>query len=73
MNWQQIISLAIVALTAVLLLRSLVQKRRQSAFGSCEDGCGCSASDLIKNIPADRLRELKEQQMKRIPSRKAGT
>jgi hypothetical protein len=65
MNWQQIFSLLIVALTAFLLVRSFIRKRNRSAFGFCEDECGCSASDLTKNIPADRLKELKEQQQHR--------
>jgi hypothetical protein len=65
MNLQQILSLGIVAITAILLVRSYVRKKNRSAFGFCEDECGCSTSDLVKKIPADRLRELKEQQRHR--------
>ena len=62
MDWQQIISLAIVALTGILLVRSFVRKRKRAALGVCEEDCGCSVNELVKNIPDDRLRQLKEQQ-----------
>lgn len=62
MDWQQIISLVVVALTALLLLRSFVRKRKQAALGICAEDCGCSVNELVKTIPEDRLRRLREQQ-----------
>lgn len=62
MDWQQIISLVVVALAALLLLRSFVRKRKQAALGICAEGCGCSVNELVKTIPEDRLRRLKEHQ-----------
>ncbi len=62
MDWQQAVSLLIVALTAVLLARFYIRKRKRAALGICEDDCGCSVNELVKSIPEDRLRQLKEQQ-----------
>ena len=45
MNWQQIASLAIVASTAVLLVRSEVRKRRRGNLGDCGAGCNCSSAN----------------------------
>jgi len=39
MDWQQIVSLAIVALTAVLLVRSQIRARRRSTPDCCGE-CG---------------------------------
>jgi len=66
MNWQQILSIITVAATAVTMVWSYVRKKNRKAFGFCEDECGCSASDLVNKIPADRLKELKEQQRQRV-------
>ena len=39
MDWQQASSLAVVAVTAVLMVRGMVRKRRQGTGGHCCDGC----------------------------------
>ena len=62
MDWQQIISLFVVALTTLLLLRLFVRKNKQAALGICAQDCGCSVNELVKTIPEDRLRQLREQQ-----------
>jgi hypothetical protein len=61
MNWQQPISLLIVAVTAVLLARSFLRKKQSKPFGFCDSDCGCSATDLLKKLPPDKLRELRDQ------------
>lgn len=38
MDWQEVIALAIVAVTAVLVVRHFIRKRRRSGCGSA---CGC--------------------------------
>jgi len=43
-NWQQIASLLVVALSAVLLVRSKIQKRKRGQSGSCGAECGCADS-----------------------------
>ncbi len=48
MNWQEIVSLAIVALTAVLLIRSQIAKRKRAKNSSCGGDCGCSSSSTTK-------------------------
>ncbi len=62
MNWQQIVSLGIVAVTVFLLVRSYVRKVKQTALEICTDDCGCSVNELVKKIPEDRLKQLREQQ-----------
>jgi hypothetical protein len=44
MDWQQIVSLLIVALSAALLVRRQLRKRRRAAMSPCGRGadCGCS-------------------------------
>ena len=41
MDWQQIISLGIVALSAVLLVRTEIQKRKRARLTGCGHDCGC--------------------------------
>ncbi len=69
MNWQQITSLVIVAITATLLIRSFVRKRQNTPFGFCDDDCGCSATDLMKKLPADKLKELRTQQRQHLSAK----
>ncbi|HTP13730.1 MAG TPA: hypothetical protein VMM37_08870 [Bacteroidota bacterium] len=64
MNWQQVISLLIVAATFFLLGRWLVRKVRQTTLGVCAEDCGCSANELVRKIPEDQLRRLREQQVR---------
>jgi hypothetical protein len=44
MDWQQIISLGIVALSSVLLVRSEIQKRKRAKLTGCGHDCGCGES-----------------------------
>jgi hypothetical protein len=60
-DWQQILSLFIVALAAFLLVRNGVRKRRRVALSACAEDCGCSGSELLKQIPADRLQQLRDE------------
>lgn len=48
MDWQQIASLAVVALSAALLVRRQIRKRRRAAFSPCGRGadCGCSTTHV---------------------------
>ena len=62
MNWQQIVSLFIVAVTIFLLARWLVRKVQQTVSGICAEDCGCSVNELVKKIPEDQLKQLREQQ-----------
>lgn len=48
-DWQQILSLLIVALTAFLLVRSEVKKRQRAKLRACGHDCGCS-SDVLERI-----------------------
>ncbi len=50
MDWQQASALAIVALTAVLMVRGLVRKRRQGTMGHCCDGCSMNV-DKVERKP----------------------
>jgi hypothetical protein len=40
-DWQQIVSLGIVILSAVLLVRGEIQKRRRAKLTGCGLDCGC--------------------------------
>ncbi len=62
MNWQQIVSLGIVAVTVFLIVRSYVRRVKQAALGICTDDCGCSVNELVKKIPEEQLKRLREQQ-----------
>ena len=44
MDWQQFASLAIVAVTVVLLVRSEWQRGRRAKLRACGNDCGCSTS-----------------------------
>jgi len=48
MDWQQIVSLVIVALTFVLLLRSQIRKRKRAKNSACGGDCGCSSTSTKK-------------------------
>jgi len=61
MDWQQISSLGIVALSAFLLIRNRIRKHRHTPFASCDSECGCSTSTLIQSIPPERLEQLREE------------
>jgi len=41
-DWQQLISLGIVAVSAALLVRNQLRKRKR--LNACDSGCGCSPS-----------------------------
>jgi hypothetical protein len=43
-DWQQIVSLGIVALSVTLLVRNQIQKRKRAQLGSCDSDCGCASS-----------------------------
>jgi hypothetical protein len=43
-DWQQIVSLGIVALSAVLLVRSEIEKRKRAKLTGCGHDCGCGES-----------------------------
>ena len=42
MGWQQLVSLGIVAVAALLIVRREVRRRRQGKLGDCGEGCNCS-------------------------------
>ncbi len=46
MDWQQVSSLAIVAVTAVLMVRALVKRRREGAGGHCCEGCSMNVEKV---------------------------
>jgi hypothetical protein len=52
MDWQQVTSLAIVALTAFLLVRAEVRKRQRTKLRACGGDCGCT-SDVLERIRAE--------------------
>ncbi len=39
MDWQQVSALAIVAVTAVLMVRGIVKRRQEGTAGHCCEGC----------------------------------
>lgn len=55
MDWQQIVSLVIVAVTFVLLFRSEVRRRRRARMRACGHDCGCS-SRILEQIKAEAAR-----------------
>gem|GEM_PF-3749674 len=44
MNWQEILSLSIVAATGTLFVIKYLRKHRNTK-NNCENGCGCSISE----------------------------
>lgn len=52
MDWQQVASLIVVAVTAVLLVRSEVRRRRRARMRACGHDCGCSAR-MLEQIRAE--------------------
>ena len=48
MDLQQILSLGIVALSAVLLVRSEIQKRKRARLTGCAQECGCKESAAVE-------------------------
>lgn len=45
MEWQQLTSLVVVAVTAVLLVRSQIKQRRRAGLRACGSDCGCANVD----------------------------
>gem|GEM_PF-2714853 len=43
-DWQQLISLGIVAVSAALLVRNQLRKRKRARLNPCDSGCGCTPS-----------------------------
>ncbi len=58
MDWQQASTLAIVAVTAVLMVRGMVRKRRQGTGGHCCEGCAMNTAEPGGAGPAaiDKMR-----------------
>ena len=54
MDWQQITSLLIVALTVVLLVRHEVKRRQRAATRACGHDCACT-SDTLERIRRESL------------------
>jgi hypothetical protein len=50
MDWQQILSLIVVAATAVLLVRNEMRKRHRANQGICGRDCGCSSSETLEKF-----------------------
>jgi hypothetical protein len=48
-NWQQVVSLIIVGVSAALLIGSQVLKRRRAKNAPCGADCGCSALKAIED------------------------
>ena len=46
MDWQQPVSLAVVALTGVLFVRYEIRSRRRAKSRACGADCGCGAPEL---------------------------
>lgn len=47
-DWQQIAALAIVAVSAALLVRAQIVKRRRAKASPCGADCGCEALKSIE-------------------------
>lgn len=45
MNWQEVLSLSVVAMVAIIFVKSFVEKKRSEKVG-CASGCGCAANKL---------------------------
>ncbi len=57
MNWQQIVSLMIVAATAALLIRSGIRKQKRALAGGCSGTCDCTpASHEGKSLESPLLK-----------------
>lgn len=52
MDWQQVASLGLVAITAVLLVRHEVRKYRRAKLRACGQECGCS-SRILEQLKAE--------------------
>lgn len=48
MDWQQIVSLIIVAAALVLLIRGKIEKQRKAKLRACGHDCGCEARSPVK-------------------------
>jgi len=49
-DWQQVVSLGIVALSLAFLVRNQFQKRKRAQMKACDSECGCSGSaSPVKN------------------------
>ncbi len=60
MDWQEISALAVVAVTAVLLVRQEIKSRRRARTRACGGECGCS-SDVLDRIKAEARSSLQEK------------
>jgi hypothetical protein len=58
MDWQQITSLFIVAISALLLARHGLKKRKRVAAGLCGGECGCTSAPPL----AEQLGKMREEQ-----------
>jgi hypothetical protein len=47
MEWQQLTSLIVVAVTAVLVVRSQIKQRRRASLRACGSDCGCAGADIL--------------------------
>ena len=52
MDWQQIASLSIVGVTAMLLGRHQWQKRQRARLRPCGGDCGCQSSRSLEELKA---------------------
>jgi hypothetical protein len=50
MDWQQIASLTIVVVTAVLLLRHEIARQQRAKLRVCGSDCGCSSSSTLDQL-----------------------
>lgn len=67
MDWQQLASLAVVAVTAILLVRSEWCRRQRAKLRACGSDCGCGTSQSLKPLKAastsEQARKIFEQQL----------
>jgi hypothetical protein len=50
LDWQQIVTLVIVGVSAALLVKQQVRSRRHAKMRACGSDCGCSSSSKLKDI-----------------------
>ncbi|MBM2839958.1 MAG: hypothetical protein HW412_486 [Bacteroidetes bacterium] len=61
MDWQQVASLSIVAVTAILLVRHEVTRRRRAKVRACGGDCECSSSTAVERLKSQVLQESVEE------------
>lgn len=57
MDWQQLASLSVVTITAVLLVRSEWRRRQRAKLRACGSDCGCGTSQPTELLKTPSLPE----------------